>query len=125
MVKTPPANSGNIRDVALTPGLGRSPGGGHGDPLQYSCLGNPVDRGAWRATVPRITKSRTGLKQFSMYCYTSLHCFTNPIILSVDLFFLYISFIILYNFLVLFLASFRNSSTIQNSSGINRLFSFV
>ena len=98
MVKNPPANAGDIRDVALIPGLGRCPGGGHGSPLQYSCLGNPMDRGAWQARVPRVTKSRTGLKRFSTCCYTSLHCFTNPIILSVDLFFLYVDDYIIYNF---------------------------
>ena len=47
VVKNPVANSGNIRDVGLIPGLGRSPGGAHGNPLQYSCLGNPMGRGAW------------------------------------------------------------------------------
>ena len=46
VVKNPPANAGDIRDVRLIPGLGRSPGGGHGNSLQYSCLGNPMDRGA-------------------------------------------------------------------------------
>ena len=51
MVKNLPANSGDIRDMGLILQLGRSPGGGHGDPLQYSCLQNPTDRGAWRATV--------------------------------------------------------------------------
>ena len=50
-VKNLPANSGNIRDSSLIPGSGRSPGGGHGNPLQYSCLENPMDRGAWWATV--------------------------------------------------------------------------
>ena len=49
MVKNPPANSGDIRDVGSIPGLGRSPGGGYGNPLQYSCLENPMDRGAWKA----------------------------------------------------------------------------
>ena len=44
------------RDMGLIPGLGRSPGGGHGTPLQYSCLENPMDRGAWRATVHRVTE---------------------------------------------------------------------
>ena len=44
MVKDPPANSGDIRDAGSIPGLGRSPGGGHGNPLQYPCLGNPMDR---------------------------------------------------------------------------------
>ena len=47
MVKNPHANSGDIRDVGSIPGLGRSPGGGHGNLLQYSCLENPMDRGAW------------------------------------------------------------------------------
>ena len=49
VVKNLPANSGDIRDTGLIPGSGRFPGGGHGNPLQYSCLENPVDRGAWRA----------------------------------------------------------------------------
>ena len=51
VVKNPPANSGDIRDTGSIPGSGRSPGGGHGTPLQYSCLENPMDRGAWWATV--------------------------------------------------------------------------
>ena len=46
MVKNPPANAGDVRDVGLIPGLGRSPGKGHGNSLQYSCLGNVMDRGA-------------------------------------------------------------------------------
>ena len=62
VVKNPPANAGDIRDVALIPGWGRSPGGRHGSPLQYSCLENPIDRGAWRATVRGVTKSQTQLK---------------------------------------------------------------
>ena len=56
VVKNPPANAGDIRDAGLIPGLGRSPGGGNGNPLQYSCLENPMDRGAWRATVPQGRK---------------------------------------------------------------------
>ena len=56
MVKNPFANAG---DVSLIPGLGRSPGGGHGNPLQYSCLENSTDRGAWQATVHRVAKGRT------------------------------------------------------------------
>ena len=63
MVKNMSANAGDIRDMGSIPGLGRSPGGGHGNPLKYSYLGNPMDRGAWRATVHRITKSQTWLKQ--------------------------------------------------------------
>ena len=47
-----------LRDTGSVPGLGRSPGGGNGNPLQYSCLGNPMDTGAWRATVHRVTKGR-------------------------------------------------------------------
>ena len=49
----------SARDLGSIPGLGRSPGEGHGNPLQYSCLENPMDRGAWRATVHRVSKSRT------------------------------------------------------------------
>ena len=49
-----PASAGNARDVGLIPGLGRSPGGGHENLLQYSWLENPMDRGAWRATVHRV-----------------------------------------------------------------------
>ena len=60
-VKNPLANAGDVRDSSLVPGSGRSPGG-HGNPLQYSCLGNLMDRGAWWATVYRVTQSRTGLK---------------------------------------------------------------
>ena len=56
VVKNPPANSGDIRDVGLVSGLGRSPGGEHGNPLQYSCLENPMDRGAWLATVHEFAK---------------------------------------------------------------------
>ena len=56
MGKNPPAD---IEDVGLIPGFGRSPGGKNGDPLQYSCLGNPIDRGAWWATVHGVTNSQT------------------------------------------------------------------
>ena len=65
VVKKPPASAGDKRDVDLTPGLGRSPGGGRGNPLQYSHLENPMDRGAWRATVHRVSKSRTQQKWLS------------------------------------------------------------
>ena len=63
VVKNPPANAGDMRDVYSIPGSGRSPGGGHGNPLQYSCLETPIDRGAWWATVHRVAKSWTRLKQ--------------------------------------------------------------
>ena len=61
VVKNLPANEGDIRDVASIPGWGRSPGGGYGNPLQYSCLENPMDRGAWQATAHRVSKSWTQL----------------------------------------------------------------
>ena len=56
MVKNLPANAGDIRDVGLIPGWGRSPGGGRDNPLQYSCLENRLDRGAWQAVVCRVSK---------------------------------------------------------------------
>ena len=59
VVKNPCANAGDIRDAGLIPGSGRSPGAKHDDLLQYSCLGNPMDRGAWQATVHGVTKSQT------------------------------------------------------------------
>ena len=58
--KKPPANAGNIRNAGLIPGSGRSPGEGYGNPLQYSFLENPMDRGAWQATV------RGGHKELDM-----------------------------------------------------------
>ena len=67
VVKNLPDNAGDTRDVGLIPGLGRCPGGGHGNPLQYSSLENPIDRGAWRATVPGVTKGWTQLKGLSMH----------------------------------------------------------
>ena len=60
MVKNPPANAG---DMGSIPGSGRSPGEGNGNPLQDSCLGNPMDRGAWWATVHGVAKSQTRLKR--------------------------------------------------------------
>ena len=59
MVKNLPANAGHIRDVGSIPGSGRSPGGGHGNPLQYACLEDPMDRGAWWATVHVVSKSQS------------------------------------------------------------------
>ena len=61
-VKTLPANAGEIPEMwGSVPGLGRAPGGGNGNPFQYSCLGNLMDRGAWQATVHGVTKSQTRL----------------------------------------------------------------
>ena len=59
LLKTIPANAGDTRNVGLIPGSGRSPGGGNGHLFQCSCLENLMDRGAWQATVHRITKRRT------------------------------------------------------------------
>ena len=59
MVKNPPAIAGDVRDLSLIPGMGSSLEGGHGNPLQYSCLKNPMDRGAWWATVHRVAESHT------------------------------------------------------------------
>ena len=56
VLKNPPANAGDVGDSGLIPALGRSPGGGNGNPLQYSCLENPMDRGAWQATVHGVAK---------------------------------------------------------------------
>ena len=67
VVKNLPANAGDARDVGLIPGLGRSPGEGNGNPLQYSCLENPMNRWAWWATVHRAAKSQTLLKKLSMH----------------------------------------------------------
>ena len=57
VVKSLPVNTGDIKDVGLIPGSGRSPGGGHGNPLQYSCLENPMDRAAYKAAFHKVTKS--------------------------------------------------------------------
>ena len=67
VVKNLSANAGNVRDSGSIPGSGRSPGGVHGNPLQYACLENPADRGAWWATVHRVTKSQTWLRQLNMH----------------------------------------------------------
>ena len=58
VIKKPPANEGDLREAGSIPGLGRSPGGGHGNPLQYSCLENLIDKGAWWATVHEVAKSQ-------------------------------------------------------------------
>ena len=65
MVKNLPANAGDIRDVSSIPGSGRSPGGGHGSPIQYSCLENPMDKGAWRATVHGVAKELDRTEQLT------------------------------------------------------------
>ena len=69
MVKNPPANASCTRDTDLIPGPGRYPGEGNGNPLQYYCLENSMDRGAWQATVHGVAESRT---QLSIAQYFSL-----------------------------------------------------
>ena len=61
VVKNPPANAGDTGDMDSIPGSGRSPGEGNGNPLQYSCLENPMDKGAWQGTVHGVAKSQTRL----------------------------------------------------------------
>ena len=67
VVKNPPVSAGDIRDAGSIPGLGISPGREHGNPLQYSCQKNPMERGTWRAIVHAVTKSQTRLKRFSAH----------------------------------------------------------
>ena len=67
VIKNLPANAGDVRDLGLVPGLGRSPGEGNGNPLQYSCLENPTDRGTWWATVQKFAKGQTQLKSLSTH----------------------------------------------------------
>ena len=76
VLKNLPANAGDIRDTGLIPGSGRSPGGRHGNPVQYSCLENPLDRGTCWATIHRVTKNQSRLKQFSTQAHTHTHTHT-------------------------------------------------
>ena len=74
MLRNPPANVGGARDVSSTPGSGRSPGAGHNNLLQYSCMENPMDRGAWWATVHRFAKNPTLLMQLRTLTCTGKVC---------------------------------------------------
>ena len=74
VVKKLPANAGDIRDTGSIPGWGRSPGGGHGNPLQSSGLENPMDRQAWKATAHRIAKSQTRLSQLGTHARAGSPC---------------------------------------------------
>ena len=69
MVKNLPANAEDARDMGSIPGLGRSLGGGSGNPVQYFCLENSMDRGAWQSTVPKVTRSWT---QLSTHTHTHI-----------------------------------------------------
>ena len=73
VVKSTPANAGDIKDLGSIPGPGRCPGGGHGNPLQYSCLESPMDRGDWWAKIQRVAKSQTWLNQLSTHAFSSLY----------------------------------------------------
>ena len=77
VVKKPAANAGDVRNACLVLGLGRSPGRGHGNPLQYSCLENPMDRGAWQATVHRVAES----DMTEVTLHTPMHTFLNMVLL--------------------------------------------
>ena len=73
MVKNLPANAGGARDTGSISGLGRSPGEGNGNPLQYSCLENSVNRGAWHAIAHGVTKSRTQVSTHTLIFFYFLH----------------------------------------------------
>ena len=77
MVKNPPANAGDIRDSDSISGSGRDPRGEQGNLLQYFCLDNPMDRGAWWATVHRVAQSWTGLKQLNTHMHAHTHTHTH------------------------------------------------
>ena len=77
VVKKPSVNIGAVRNAGLIPGSGRSPGGGHHNPLQYSCLENPMDRRAWWAAVHRVAKNQTWLKRLSMHAWNLLVSWLN------------------------------------------------
>ena len=68
-MKNPPVNAGDLINVGLIPAPGRFFGGGHGNPLQYSCLEDPMDRGAWRATVHGVAKNQILLKRLSIHTH--------------------------------------------------------
>ena len=74
VIKNPPTNAGDTRDAVSIPGRRRSPGGGNGNPLQYSCLENPMDRGAWWATVHGVAKSWTRLSTHACTMTLDLSC---------------------------------------------------
>ena len=75
VVKNPPANVGDVKDVGSIPGSGRSPEGGHSNPFQYSCLENPIDRGPWWATGHMVTKSQTRLKELNTRTHSHTHTY--------------------------------------------------
>jgi len=100
VVKNSPANAGNTRDMGSIRGLGRPPGGRNGNQLQYSCLENPLDRGAWWTIVHRVTKSQTQLKQLSVHActhtlHTAFHAWTVYMFLPGYAYFIYFPLLLL------------------------------
>ena len=77
VVKNPPANAGDIRDMRLIPGLGRSPGEGNSNPFQYSCLGNLMNREAWKATVPEVAEESDTTEAKEHACNLLIPLFNN------------------------------------------------
>ena len=109
VVKNPPINAGDIRDAGSIPGLGRSPGGKHGNPLQYSCMENALDRGAWWATVHRVAKSRTLLKWLSMHTHEVGHDFSHIISQLMCVYvhtYMYIFYVYMYTFMYTYMYIF-------------------
>ena len=82
-----PANAGNIRDAGSIPRLGRSPGGRHGIPLQYSCLENSMNRGTWQATVHGVAQSQTRLKRLITHVIIKMHPSVSQLLYHCGLFF--------------------------------------
>jgi len=80
-VKNLTANAGDTGNLGLIPGSGRSPGGGNGSPLEYPCLGNPLDRGAWRVTVHAVTKSHTRLSDWAQQQNENTHTFEKALMI--------------------------------------------
>ena len=82
VIKNSPANAGDVRGIGSIPGWGRSPGRGHGNPFQYSCLENPMDREVWQAKIHMVPQSQTRLKRLYMhacsFAHLSLLFSTNP-----------------------------------------------
>ena len=83
VVKNLPASAGDIRDAGLIPGLGRSPGGGHSNPLRYSCLENPMDRGSWWATVHGVARE-LDMTEHTLNTHTSTHTHWNHFVVHLE-----------------------------------------
>ena len=121
IVKNVPANEGHIRDVGSILGSGRSHGGGHGNPLQYSCLENPMDRGPWQVTLYRVTKSWRQLNRLSRHAYmcACIHiCILFHILFHYDLSQVKWAFLLHHPHLLIFVS--RRRGEVKLPSTINR-----